>query len=72
MAMTMSKQTYEATANVINDMMESMNIPSEGSVKFTQGAVWAVQSIAEDLARVFERDNFRFDKDKFMKACGLE
>ena len=42
------------------------------------GGIWrdgrdsAAESIAEETADYFATQNLRFDRERFMKACGLE
>lgn len=34
---------------------------------------WAcIACVAEELADYFEKDNPRFDRDRFLEACGVE
>ena len=56
----MSRKHFEAIAAIlkINDWQESVEDMRE--------------SIALDIAAYFKGENPRFDKDKFLKACGLE
>ena len=36
------------------------------------GVEYTLDQIASELADYFEQDNPRFDRDKFIKACGIE
>ena len=33
---------------------------------------FAIELVANTLAGIFKEDNARFDKEKFLKACGME
>jgi hypothetical protein len=33
---------------------------------------WVVDAVADDLCEVFAADNPRFDRDRFVAACGIE
>lgn len=63
--MSMSKKNYVAIAAIIQNARA--NTSPEDKV-----AREAITYIASDLARVFARDNSRFNSDKFLRACGLE
>lgn len=52
----LSRKNYEAIAGIISK--------SEGRY----GTLW---EIAKDLADYFEGDNPNFDRERFLKACGL-
>jgi len=63
----MTRKDYEATARVIRRNLERAH---------NYGAqvreVLAVQDIAQEMADIFASDNPRFDRAKFLEACGLE
>jgi hypothetical protein len=63
--MAFTRMHYQAVAgeihNLINDC-KAWRTADEQSVRVT----------AERLANLFRRDNSRFDREKFMTACGLK
>jgi hypothetical protein len=50
------------------DMMDDMSIIGSN---FIAGYARAIVDAANNMADIFEADNPRFDRDKFIKACGL-
>ncbi len=62
----MTKKDYELIAEAINELSTKpiKGIPDDA---FADG----VRAVAEHLAVALNRDNPRFDKDRFMEACGL-
>lgn len=52
----MTKKDYEAVASTLATV---------------DGEAMTVASIACGLADVFARDNVRFDRDRFLTACGI-
>lgn len=63
----MTKKHYEAIAKVIKQ-----NLPPENC--FTTNASIAystLTTIAEELAELFAQDNPRFQRIKFLVACGI-
>lgn len=58
----MSRKHYELIASALAGRK-----PEAGSAKWGQ---WAYDCMA--LADVFVRDNVRFDRARFLEACGLE
>lgn len=60
-----SKKLYIAIANRINDIYEETDLG-------IQNSQIVVQWIAKDLAVIFKQDNPRFDRARFLKACGIE
>jgi len=74
----MTRKDYEAFANIL--LIESnanWEYPpgvgeSFGRAEcFRHGYREACKNIAFDLISIFEADNPRFDKERFIKACGL-
>lgn len=53
----MTKKDFEAIARIL---------------KSKDGRIDAVEMIAEDLADLFAADNPRFDRDRFIEACGIQ
>ena len=60
--MTMTQSNYELIAEAINGGIAGNTI-EEG------GDIWA---IVQSITRALESDNPKFNRDKFLKACGLE
>lgn len=58
----MTRKDYEAIAEVIR--------AERGRVSEDQE--WALDRLTERLADVFGRDNPRFDRDRFLRAAGVE
>ena len=62
--MALSKRTFETVAN----MLKNERALAERQVT---GSVGTVDAIALGLAAHFATENPRFDRDKFLQACGL-
>lgn len=60
----MSRKDYEAIAAALKD--EAL------SLSHVDGASTCVPAIAARLATVFADDNPRFDRARFLAACGIE
>ena len=63
----MTRKDYVAAAEII-----SRNLPADdakGVRANTQRTT--AKAIAEDLASMFGRDNGRFDRTRFLNACGV-
>ena len=58
----MTKKHYELIATAINGAFNA-----NPSNKAAEG----IAQIAKDLAEVFLFDNPRFDRERFLKACGV-
>lgn len=56
----MTKTHFEATASLIR-----------GTYTETEGEADVVKNLAERMAAMFARENPRFDREKFLTACGL-
>lgn len=62
-----SRKHYKAIAKIINEEKICLDAdPDTCSL-----AINVVSDIASDLAVYFQQDNPRFDRKKFMTACGL-
>lgn len=57
----MTKKHYEAIANIIVSQYDNANINDYGRYR-----------IACELADYFASDNPRFDRARFLEACGVE
>ena len=60
----MTKKDYVAIAAVLNNFA----VPSQYTVQQSD----VVQAIADRLADVFQRDNPRLDRSRFLAACGVQ
>lgn len=58
----MTRKDYELIAKVIN----------RNTVSLTESAFIDFARMAEDLATELETENPRFDRQRFLTACGLE
>lgn len=56
----MSKKDYELIARVVR------------STDFAQSSTKNLETLANGLANALERDNPKFDKIKFLTACGID
>ena len=59
----MTKKDYEAFAKVLKARMQYTRTVSYDS---------AIADIIEDITDIFQSDNPRFDRARFLKACGLD
>ena len=64
----LTKKDYVAIAEIIEN---EYNLFDDTGEDDTEGK-HATRSIAGKLADYFEQDNSRFDRERFMKACGLK
>jgi hypothetical protein len=55
-----AKRHYEDTARIIANA--NTHIPHK----------YAIHAFAKEFADLYANDNPRFDRDRFMRACGLE
>ena len=55
----MTKKHYEAIAAIIKRQMKFTDCPGE------------IENVAANLAIFLRTQNPKFDRDKFLKACGL-
>jgi hypothetical protein len=61
----MTRRDYVAIAAIIQD--QRANHAKDGlAVQYT------LDDIADDLARLMSRDNPRFDRERFLRAAGVE
>ena len=66
----MTKKDYEKFADMLSAYVRASTIIEAPAFKF--GFETATSNIIESVANVFAADNARFDKERFLKACGLE
>lgn len=64
--MAMSRKHYVEAAKVIKGNLEDFQVDSASGTIFNMA-----ESIANDLADMFKRDNSAFDRARFMDACGM-
>ncbi len=69
----MSRKDYEAIAAVLRAEAESIqnSHPDRSHYFWRQGHRSAITRTARRLADIFQADNPRFDRERFLKACGL-
>jgi len=68
--MAMTRKHYQAFADLINSARREIN--SEGIPDdFNIGKHYTIGWIASSMAFLFEDYNPRFDRKKFMEACGI-
>lgn len=60
-----TRKHYEAVAEIIKE--RSKHYADMGRYGCANGA----GSVGDKLADLFEKDNPRFDRDRFLAACGL-
>jgi hypothetical protein len=65
----MTRKDYKAIANVIQG--ETINARLSPAIEIESEPIAQLGRIAEGLAQIMERDNERFDRSKFLEACGL-
>lgn len=64
----MTKKDYVALASIIRNNLAIFS-SSEGGY---EGERHAIKEVAGDLSAVLEKDTPRFDRSRFLKACGIE
>lgn len=65
----MTKKDYELIARIFHKNITS-NHPKETEVRFR--ATTISKAMAQQFADVLATNNPRFDRTKFLKACGIE
>lgn len=66
----MTKKHYEAIASII---LGSYEVAQENEQNgFAIGEAERVEILAKELATYFNQDNPRFDRTRFLQACGIE
>lgn len=63
----MTRKHFEAIAAIIANRKGW----PDSTIQFDQGYETALDHIEDDLADYFETVNPNFNRDKFLKACGL-
>jgi hypothetical protein len=68
----MTMKDFQKIADVLNDSIEDMSPPViPGSSEFRGGQAYMLASVARSMADMLQKDNPRFDRAKFLTACGL-
>lgn len=72
--MSMTKKDYEAIAYVINGRIENakLSLHFGYSDEDISHALNTLSDLADMMAYEFSLDNSKFDRDKFLKACGVK
>ncbi len=70
--MATSRRIYESVASHFKAEVDDVQEADELTEVEKSSAMCAFRALAERMAIVFKADNSRFDKDKFLRACGLE
>lgn len=63
----MTRKHYQETADIIRSISQDYSAADSPDPLFPL----AMRAMAGRLASVFELDNPRFDRDKFMEACSI-
>lgn len=67
---SMTRKDYKAIAGAIAQAKaHEIQMGAEGRDLAIIG--FALESVAREIAKVLQADNPRFDRDKFLTACGL-
>lgn len=63
----MTRKHFEAIARIL----EWRNGSPDSTIDFDSGYNTAIRNIADDMADYFENENPRFDRERFLTACGF-
>ena len=66
----MTKKDYELIARVLKDQLESCFTHVNKQIGTIEA--YSVECVVKQLTKELEQDNPRFNRQKFMKACGLD
>ena len=66
----MTRKDYQMSADALNSA-HSAGTPAHFLNDYGKGRRYAVENIATMLSDALASDNPRFDREKFMAACGL-
>lgn len=61
-----SRRDYERTAELFRTQVDT------AAIGFDDNATGALRRLAEGFATEYKTDNPRFDRVRFLKACGFE
>lgn len=67
----MTKKQFQAVADLFNDAMEDMTDYSHMDTGYIVGRAAGIEAMAQDMADYFQKENPRFDREKFLDACGM-
>lgn len=67
----MTRKDYERFARMIRDRVAIIRKMDDPQSEWARGAFDSLALLARDFADDAERDNPRFDRKRFMSACGL-
>ena len=67
----MTRKDYVMIAETIRDLLGDIDRESPGMREVLRGERMGVASVALRLADQLRQDNPRFDRTRFMEACGL-
>lgn len=70
--MAFTRKHYKAIAEIIKYQRRYIEPTKWESKDYSKAIADVTLNIAKDMSRMFASDNLRFDRDKFMNACGLE
>lgn len=68
----MTKKDYIAIAAVIKHARKEWIELNDHSADYQTAVGDAIEGVATDIADMLQRDNDRFDRDRFLEACGVE
>ena len=70
----MSKKVYVQFAGLINEMREAQNAVDKNNLQskeYVKGSRACLDTITRETCDIFSSDNPNFDRERFLKACGL-
>ena len=65
-----TKKDFESTARIIAGLIADASA-GQPITPFREGVIFAARDMAEKFAYLYAADNPRFDRARFLKACGL-
>lgn len=63
----MTRKDYELIAEAIKSAYDAIDHKADGGVM----QMWGVEKAAQSIAWALTDSNTRFDRDRFIKACGV-
>jgi hypothetical protein len=69
--MTMTRKDYVMIAETIHGLLVDIDRESPGMREVLRGERMGVASVARRLADQLHSENTRFDRTRFIEACGL-
>lgn len=67
----MTKRHFEAVATIIARHRATADMHAERGHEGAETAQGVIANIARDMADLFADENPRFDRGRFLKACGV-